>query len=672
MRVGVEVGGTFTDLVALDGDAMTVTKVPSVRARPEEGALAALTAAGLDLGRVGEIVHGSTVATNAVLERRGGRIAFVATGGFEDILFLQRHDRLRIYDLFYRKPLPVVGRADVVGVAERIGSDGSVITPLDEAAAEAALVDHLAGRSVDAVAVCLLNAYINPDHERRIRAILEARFPGLPVTLSSEISGEFREYERASTTTLAAYVQPVVASYLGRFEAALRERGFTGRFSVMQSNGGSAPVAAMSRNAINALLSGPAAGVVGAVRQVELSGFANVMTLDIGGTSADVCLVSGGQPTLSPQSVIDGLPVQTPMLDVNTIGAGGGSIIFVDDGGMLRVGPESAGAVPGPAAYGRGGERPTLTDAHVVRGVIRDGAKLAGGMALDVAAARRALEGVAASLGKPVEELAENAVRIANANIVGALRIVSTERGRDPRDYVLVPYGGAGPLHAAEIAEDLGVATVVVPPSAGVVSAFGLLVSDKIHFETLTRRIPLDAAAPDAVREVAGALRARTEAYFGELGVTGPAAWDLILDMRLVGQAFEISVPVAGDALEGLTEAALTEAFHQAHEEAYSYRSGAGKRVEIVSVRLGARVPGTGRGAALGAAAADAVAAVEREVMLRDGPTTCRFLARAALAPGEGVAGAAVIEDPTSTTLVPPGWTATVDAAANLVLRRQR
>ena len=501
MRVGVEVGGTFTDLVAVEGDRVRIAKVPSVPARPDEGALAAIDDAGIGLDSVTDLVHGSTVATNAILERKGAPIAFLVTKGFRDLLLLQRHNRNRIYDLFYRKPEPVANRRDTYEVAERIDSDGSVIAALDEDATARLLEQALSDKGYGAVAVCLLNAYANPTHERAVAAMIRARFPDLSVTCSSDVTREFREYERASTTTLAAYVQPVIDAYLARFEDRLSDGGFTGRFSVMQSNGGRLPAEAMGRNAITSLFSGPAAGVIGAVRQAGLSGFDNLITLDMGGTSTDVCLVAGGRPDLSTETEVDGLPIRTPVLDIVTVGAGGGSIVWADDGGMLRVGPQSAGADPGPACYGRGGTEPTITDAHLIRGSMRAEAFLGGAMRVDGDAARRAFEDLAAQFEMSPEEFSDSAVRVAEANIVGAIQLVSTERGRDPRDYVLVPFGGAGPLHAARVAEELGIGTILVPPNAGVLSAFGLLASDYTRYDTQTRKTPLEAGAADRVRD---------------------------------------------------------------------------------------------------------------------------------------------------------------------------
>ncbi|HYB43640.1 MAG TPA: hydantoinase/oxoprolinase family protein, partial [Candidatus Methylomirabilis sp.] len=420
MRVGVEVGGTFTDLVVIDGERIAIAKVPSTPSRPDEGALAAIEAASLPLGSVTDLVHGSTVATNAILERKGAAIALLVTRGFRDILLLQRHSRRRIYDLFYRKPTPVVGRADTFEVAERTGSDGAVIEPLDEAALAAVLDRITADPRYEAVALCLLNAYANPSHERRVADLIRARRPDLPVTCSSDVTREFREYERASSVSLAAYVQPVIEGYLARLTRALAGRGFAGRFSVMQSNGGRLPAEAVARNAITALFSGPAAGVTGAVRQAGQSGFADLITFDMGGTSTDVCLVSNGVPAITSQTEVDGLPVRTPVLDIVSVGAGGGSIVWVDDGGLLRVGPRSAGADPGPACYGRGGNDPTITDAHLIRGTIQASAFLGGRMKVDETAAARVFAPLVERLGMGLRDIADSAVRVAEASIVRA------------------------------------------------------------------------------------------------------------------------------------------------------------------------------------------------------------------------------------------------------------
>ena len=446
MRVGVEVGGTFTDLVAVEGGKVVVTKVPSTPRSPDVGAFAALTASGIDLAKIEDLGHGSTVATNAVLERKGAAVAFVATAGFRDLLFMQRHDRRNIYDLFYAKPSPPVRRKDCFEASERISADGSIEKALDEAAVKSALIPAIKAGSYRAVAICLLNAYANPVHEKRLAALITEALPDVLVTASHQVAREFREFERASTTLLSAYVQPVIDGYLHRFEAKLADSGFKGRFTVMQSNGGRLPAEAMRESAITALYSGPAAGVVGATRQAARSGFDDLITFDMGGTSTDVCLVQDGRPSLASESEIDGLPIRTPVLDIVSVGAGGGSIAWVDDGGMLRVGPQSAGADPGPACYGKGGTEPATTDAHIVIGTIRPGAFLGGAMNLDGDAAKRAFEPLAQRFDLSVEQAASSALQLADANIVRAIQLVSTERGRDPRDYALVPFGGAGPL----------------------------------------------------------------------------------------------------------------------------------------------------------------------------------------------------------------------------------
>jgi len=667
MRVGVEVGGTFTDLVAIEDGRVRIAKVPSVPARPEEGVFHALEAGGIALSGVDDLVHGSTVATNAILERKGGRVALLATLGFRDVLFLQRQSRRRIYELAYRKPVPVVAPADIFEVPERIAADGSVVRALDEEAVARELTQWLKQRRVDSLAVCLLNSYANPDHEAALGRIVEARFPELTVALSSDVTREFREYERASTTTLAAYVQSVISRYLGSMERHLSERQFRGRLSIMQSNGGRLPPEGVRHNPIAMLFSGPAAGVIGAVKRAALAGQTNLISFDMGGTSTDVCLVRDGRPEIAEETEIDGLPVRVPVLDIVSIGAGGGSNVWVDDGGMLRVGPMSSGADPGPACYGRGGEAPTITDAHVVRGSIRPEAFLGGRMALDVAAAQRAFEPLAARVGLSVEALASAALRVATSNIVRAIQMVSTERGRDPRDYVPVPFGGAGPLHAAEVAAELGMTSLVVPPNAGVLSDYGLLAADYVRFATETRRMPLKESTPDAVRSIFAGLRAREQEAFAALGVERPLEFRYTLALRYRGQAFEVPVELDAPALEALTTAEVTRRFEAAHRQVFRHGDSTSRPVELVSLRLCAT-------AALASAADYAesgeLAFAPREVEVSDGEVRRRYraMARASLKSGERVAGPALIEDATSTVHLPAGWAAEVDAHHNLLI----
>lgn len=401
-----------------------------------------------------------------------------------------------------------------------------------------------------------------------------------PFACSSTVTREFREYERASTTTLSAYVQPAINRYLARFEKRLSQDGFAGRFSVMQSNGGRLPAEGIRRNAITSLLSGPAAGVTGAIRQAGRSGYRDLVTLDMGGTSTDVCLVTAGEPELTAEFSLDGLPVRTPIIDINTIGAGGGSIIWIDDGGMLRAGPVSAGADPGPACYGRGGTRPTVTDAHVIGGTLRPGSFLGGRMAIDEEASRKAFQPLADSLAMGLEDISDTAIRVANASIV---------RGKDPRDHALVAFGGAGPLHAAHVAGDLGMTTVVVPPHAGVLSAYGLIASNYQQFSMVTRKMLLDDAAPGAIAEVYRDMRKRAIERFVLMGLGSRPRISFFADMRFVGQAFEVAVPI--DPPSGLTAGGLRTLFADEHHRVFMHGGDASRPIEIVAFRLGVSAP---------------------------------------------------------------------------------
>ena len=670
MRVGVEVGGTFTDLVLIDDGKLRVAKVPSTPASPDIGALNAIISANIEHAAIADLVHGSTVATNAVLERKGAKVCFFTTKGARDILLIQRHDKTAIYDLHYAKPAPVVARRDTFEIDERMAADGSVVQAMDGAAAATVVRAALEAETYDAVAICFLNGYLNPAHEVRLAEIVRGIDPKLSVTCSYEVTREFREYERASTTTLAAYVQPVIEGYLGRFVTTLAENGFDGRFSVMQSNGGRMPAEAMARNAITALFSGPAAGVVGALRQVGASGVRDLITLDMGGTSTDVSLISDGVPDLAPMTKIDGLPVKTPVIDIVTVGAGGGSIGWVDDGGLLRVGPQSAGAEPGPACYGRGGEVPTVTDAHMIRGSVRAESFLGGEMEVDPAASHEVFAPLAAALDISVEELADSVIQLAESNIVRAIQQVSTERGRDPRGYAIVPFGGAGPLHAARVAEELGVTKVVVPPHAGVLSAAGLLMSDYVHYRVRTQKLRLEPASMADVNNILSALEGEVDAYLQSLGVEGEVSFDRALEMRYVGQAFEVTVPLSEDAARHADTDVLSGLFGEEHHRIFEFSKPPDDPVEIVSFRVGAKVappavPNLGQGFV--SSHSDGI---EIEMLDRGARLTCHVLPRAAV-PGTATAGPLLIEDGTSTIYVPPGWRAHTDERANIVMQRK-
>ena len=670
MRVGIEVGGTFTDLVMSDGKNIKTAKVPSTPASPDEGAMLAIKAAGLKLDEISELIHGSTVATNAVLERKGGRVCFFVTQGTKDLLLIQRHDRRAIYDLQYQKPSPVVPRHHTYEINERIAADGKIVTDLDSEVTSNLVKDILEQENFDSVAICFLHSYLNPIHERALSDIISALYPEMPITCSCDVAREFREYERASTTTLAAYVQPVVAGYINRFSEELARRGFQGKFSIMQSNGGRMPAAAITKNAITALFSGPAAGVVGAIRGKGSTPYTDIITLDMGGTSTDVALVSNDQAELTPMTMIDGLPVKTPVVDIVTVGAGGGSIAWVDDGGLLRVGPQSAGATPGPACYGRGGKLPTVTDAHLVRGTLQADSFLGGKMSVDLAAASHVIGQIAKKFNVELAEMADNIIRVAEANIVRAIQQVSTERGSDPREFALVPYGGAGPLHAARVAEDLNIDTVVVPPNAGVLSASGLLLSDYVHYRSQTKRLLLNEKNLNSIKSNISSLTTEAKEYLMKLGIQANKKIETSLEMRYVGQAFEVPVKLTETDVRNISLTLLQKRFTEAHHKIFEFSKPEGDPVEIISIRVGA-----GEKTPEFAVQHDnedididpnisKVDIVERGIL-----SETTTLSRTDLT-GRTVSGPVLVRDESSTVYVPFGWQVRLDDFYNIVLKR--
>ena len=670
MRVGIEVGGTFTDLVMSDGKNIKTAKVPSTPASPDEGAMLAIKAAGLKLDEISELIHGSTVATNAVLERKGGRVCFFVTQGTKDLLLIQRHDRRAIYDLQYQKPSPVVPRHHTYEINERIAADGKIVTDLDSEVTSNLVKNILEQENFDSVAICFLHSYLNPIHERALSDIISALYPEMPITCSCDVAREFREYERASTTTLAAYVQPVVAGYISRFSEDLARRGFQGKFSIMQSNGGRMPAAAITKNAITALFSGPAAGVVGAIRGKGSTPYTDIITLDMGGTSTDVALVSNDQAELTPMTMIDGLPVKTPVVDIVTVGAGGGSIAWVDDGGLLRVGPQSAGATPGPACYGRGGKLPTVTDAHLVRGTLQADSFLGGKMSVDLAAASHVIGEIAKKFNVELAEMADNIIRVAEANIVRAIQQVSTERGSDPREFALVPYGGAGPLHAARVAEDLNIDTVVVPPNAGVLSASGLLLSDYVHYRSQTKRLLLNEKNLNSIKSNISSLTTEAKEYLMKLGIQTNKKIETSLEMRYVGQAFEVPVKLTETDVHNISLTLLQKRFTEAHHKIFEFSKPEGDPVEIISIRVGA-----GEKTPEFAVQHDnedididpnisKVDIVERGIL-----SETTTLSRMDLT-GRTVSGPVLVRDEGSTVYVPFGWQVRLDDFYNIVLER--
>jgi N-methylhydantoinase A len=571
--VGVDVGGTFTDLVAVDAAGTVVTdKLPSTPSDQSEGVAAVLTRlAGAPVSR---FVHGTTVATNMLLERAGARVALVATEGFTNVLHLARQDRASLYDLSRHHPAPLVRHEDSIGARERITPDG-VQLALDDAGV-ADVVARVRALAPDVVAVALLHAYADDRHERRLADALRAALPAIDVVLSSEVFPEIREYERTATTVAEGYLRPGVARYLERLTARAESLGVPAP-GVMTSGGGMRTVREAARSAASLALSGPAGGVVGAAAVLRAAGLSSALTVDIGGTSADVGLVLDGEPLVEPGGRVAGVPIALPRVLVETVSAGGGSIAWIDDGGALRVGPRSAGAVPGPAAFGRGGTQPTVTDAHVVLGHITAEA-LSGGITLDVAAARRAVGSLAARLDAEPERVARAMIDIADASVARALRRVSVERGVDPRDCVLVPFGGGGPLHCCGLADQLGMRRIFVPPHAGVLSALGLAITPERRERMISVLATTDALDAEAVG------RATERAAVGVVtGTDWQRTW--VARVRYVGQGHELDVPVmAGD--DGR---AVAERFTALHRQRNGFTLDA--PVELIGLRHAASGP---------------------------------------------------------------------------------
>jgi N-methylhydantoinase A len=663
--VGIDVGGTFTDLIVYDAATATTraVKVPSNRAAPDQAVLAALGRAELDPSALRLVVHGTTVATNALLERRGARTGFVTTAGFRDVLELGRTTRLvpnSLYDPYFRRPAPLIRRRDRVTVAERIEADGEASLPLDEAAVEAAAL-ALKADGVESVVVGFVNGYRNAAHERRAAAILARHFEH--VTLSTAVLNEIREFERFSVAAINGYVMPVMASYVSRLTRAVRDAYPQAGFYTVASHGGLLSTATAVAQPVRTVLSGPAAGVAAALHLARAVDAPNLITYDMGGTSTDVALIAGAAFPLKRETLLEGLVIRLPQLDIHTVGAGGGSIAALDAGGSLQVGPESAGAVPGPAAYGKGGTRPTITDANVVLGRLGPAQELGRSLRIDTAAARTAMAGLAASLGQDEEEAATAILRLGVAKMAAAVHEISVARGFDPREFALLSYGGAGPLHAALVADEIGIPRVIVPPSPGAFSAFGALCSALSKDRSHTVLQPLDADGMDAAAPAFAAMLAEVRDEFGAEGADFAAlAEERQFDLRYRGQAHELTITVpAGAALPE-----VLERFESAFERQFGRRD-SGRGVEVVNLRVIGRIPiqapawtapggGTGRPA--------------RTRLLPGFETPCNVWARADILPGTRIAGPAVIEEMSATTWLPPGWTLSLGVIGQMELVR--
>ncbi|MGE0747101.1 MAG: hydantoinase/oxoprolinase family protein [Rhodospirillales bacterium] len=676
--VGVDIGGTFTDLVGWRDGRLVLAKTSTTPADPTLGVATSLHEGRCDVAAIDEFLHGSTIAINTVLERKGAATALITTAGFRDVYAIGRGNRIEAFNLFFHRPKPLIPRERCLEVRERMSAAGAVLTPLDEAAVRA-LGARLVADGVESVAVCFLHAWANPAHEAAAGRILRAEFPQLFVTLSHEILRAFREYERTSTTALNAYVGPRVGAYLDRLQAFLRQSAFRGPIRLMRSNGGAMSIGHALAQPVAMMESGPVAGMIGAGRIAALFGLNQAIGFDMGGTTAKASLMIDGAPAIEEGYYIGGAasgqPMQLPVVDIVEVGAGGGSIAWRDGAGSLHVGPHSAGADPGPACYGKGGADPVVTDADLLLGRLNGARFLGGGMALDPARAEAAVrEAVAGPLRMSVPEAALGIVRIADAAMALAVRAVSVNKGVDPRDAAMIAFGGAGPLHAVALAKEIFIPTVVVPKLPGNFSAFGML---------------LAPWRQDFVRTLIGALgaldRPRLEAAFAELRDAGErqladdgiasaqARFEFAADLRYRGQEHAIAVPVAAPADLTHADGPVRQAFDRLHDQRYGHAEAA-ERIEMVNLRL--TVTADRADAALLAfieapyVPEDARPEERRAVVFDDParPVEARVLWRPGLAPGFTVEGPAVIEERNSTTLVHPGDVLRVSPHGHLVI----
>jgi N-methylhydantoinase A len=665
VRIGIDTGGTFTDLIGLDErtNRLVIAKTPSTPRRPVDAVMSAIERSGVPAESIGALSIGTTVATNALLTRRGANVIYVTTAGFEDIPYIQRMNRKHHFSLSWRKPEPLVERRNCLGVEERLDFHGRVVTPLTDAALEA-LAAEIAARRADyppdsiAIAVCLLFAYVNPSHELAVRDFLRARFPAIPVSLSHEVAPIWREYERGSTVIADSYVKPIMQEYVRSTREALEAERLDIPWSLMKSNGGKTTAESAEAEPIKLLLSGLAGGIIAGHYFGQLAGIDNIVTLDMGGTSCDVGLIRDGKIGYSTNFEIEfGLPVATPTIDLTTIGAGGGSIAWIDKGGLLRVGPQSAGADPGPVCYDTGGEEVTVTDANLILGRLNPAYFLGGRIALNVAKAEAALDALGERLGLDRHAAAQAVIDIANENMANAIRVLSIDRGLDPREYALVAFGGAGPLHACDIAAKMGMSRVIVPIYPGLTSAFGALIAEPKVNVVWSKHFRSDSTDAGTVDEHMKAMVAAVIADLRAEGYAGEPAVSRSISMRYWGQNYEQDVPMpAGDVTPELLERTLDE-FHRLHEQFYGY-SITGEVIELIRFNVEAtgqtpppalpELPTNGRRSGLTAAS--------RPVFFQGhGAIECPILQRDDLPAGYRVTGPAVIEEVVSTTLVHPG-----------------
>jgi N-methylhydantoinase A len=658
MLLGVDVGGTFTDAVlAFDGGLVTA-KSPTTPDDQSEGVIAAVNAvldkAGRDASDVSEFSHGMTVATNALLEGRGARTVLIATEGFTDLIALGRQTRAELYRLCAAHPAPLVSDDLRFAAPERMSPDGPLRELREDDAAE--LAERVAGCEPQAVAVVLLHAYRHPEHERLLGEALAKQLPDAHVSLSHEVVGTFREYERAATTEIDAALSPLLAGYLRRLVVSAREAELP-EPAIMQSNGGLIDLEAAAGHAAWTVLSGPAGGAAGAAFVARAAGTPDALCFDMGGTSCDVCVIEDGAVQEQGAGEIAGRPLALPMLAIHTVGAGGGSIAWRDAGGALRVGPRSAGADPGPACYGRGGTEPTVTDANLVLGLLASDAPLAGGVELDLDAARDAVGTLADELGLDLLDCAEGIRRVAGAEMIRALRVVTVQRGIDPRRFALLPFGGAGPLHATQIADELGIETIVCPRASGVLAAVGLVVSARRRDVQQSVLLAGESLTADAVSQAVAELGGRARSALGVDDAELTATYEL----RYKGQAFELAVSASTEP----EPEQLREAFEAQHEDRYGYRDSE-QTLELVTIRVTATLPAAD---VTLAASGDDVDHGTREATIGGEQVELEVL-RGAPAPGTEITGPAAIDLPESTLIVPAQWSGEVDDTGTIHLTK--
>lgn len=672
--VGIDVGGTFTDVVLFDASTgkLSVAKSPSTKANQAIGVMAAVRSVEQDLTQLERVAHGTTVSTNALLQHEGARVALITTKGFRDTIEIGRTRRMlpSLYDPTFIRPPPLVPRPLRFEVSERLAADGSVIAPLDAADLEAAIDAIKAQDGVAAIAICFLHAYANPEHERLAAARVQQALPGLTVTTSAEVVPEFREYERFSTTIINASLMPVMGSYISALDASLMEAGCGGRLFTMSSSGGTMDSEVASRLPVRTILSGPAGGVAGSLWIANAIGLQNFITCDMGGTSTDVCLIEAGQPDTVTEVAFAGYPIKGHQISINTVGAGGGSLAYLEADSILRVGPRSAGAQPGPACYGHGGVEPTVTDANVALNRMGTTRRLGGHIEIDRERAVRAIEALAERVGgTDTNRLAEGIIKLAVARMASAIREITIEKGRNPSDFALMAFGGAGPMHAAALAEELGIREVVIPLHPGNLSALGLIASDQRYDLVRTFLRPLSGLASSEMEAALAAAESEATALLAARGfASGSVRFEHTLDMRYVRQAFETTVVLPGRPISGDD---LRAAFLATYERQYGHVDGASE-IEIVNLRTTAvgltakpSVAHVGEG---GRTLSDAVLG-STNMLVGGVSAKATLYDREKLPCGEPVIGPCIIEELGATTVVLPAWACERDDWGNLRLR---